>query len=127
MIAFIVFAGLLVAGALLLILPPLLGVGARRRREAARQSTMALTVLREHLAELDAELAAGQIDAAGHAKSREELERRALEEGEAAAEAAEAADVRPSRAWALGMAVTVPATCRRMQSKSTCKARNSPL
>lgn len=58
MIAFIVFAGLLVAGALLLILPPLLGVGARRRREAARQSTMALTVLREHLAELDAELAA---------------------------------------------------------------------
>ena len=78
MIAFIVFAGLLVAGALLLILPPLLGVGARRRREAARQSTMALTVLREHLAELDAELAAGQIDAAGHAKSREELERRAL-------------------------------------------------
>ncbi|MBP8921986.1 MAG: c-type cytochrome biogenesis protein CcmI, partial [Thauera sp.] len=67
MIAFIVFAGLLVAGALLLILPPLLGVGARRRREAARQSTMALTVLREHLAELDAELAAGQIDAAGHA------------------------------------------------------------
>ena len=57
MIAFIVFAGLLVAGALLLILPPLLGVGARRRREAARQSTMALTVLREHLAELDAELA----------------------------------------------------------------------
>ena len=41
MTAFIVFAGLLVAGALLLILPPLLGVGARRRREAARQSTMA--------------------------------------------------------------------------------------
>ena len=62
MIAFIVFAGLLVAGALLLILPPLLGVGARRRREAARQSTMALTVLREHLAELDAELASGHID-----------------------------------------------------------------
>ena len=109
MTAFVVFAGLLVAGALLLILPPLLGVGARRRREAARQSTMALTVLREHLAELDAELASGHIDAAGHAKSRAELERRALEEGEAAAEVAEAADVRPSRAWALGMALTVPA------------------
>jgi len=107
--AFIVFAGLLLAGALLLILPPLLGVGARRRREAARQSTMALTVLREQLAELDAELAAGHIDAASHAKSREELERRALEEGEAAAEAAEAADVRPSRGWAVGMALTVPA------------------
>lgn len=109
MTAFIVFAGLLLAGALLLILPPLLGVGARRRREAARQSTMALTVLREHLAELDAELASGQIDAAGHARSREELERRALEEGEAAAEAADAADVRPSRGWAIGTALTVPA------------------
>ncbi|MDI3515068.1 MAG: c-type cytochrome biogenesis protein CcmI [Gammaproteobacteria bacterium] len=109
MTAFIIFAGLLLAGALLLILPPLLGVGARRRREAARQSTMALTVLREQLAELDAELASGQIDAASHAKSREELERRALEEGEAAAEAAEAADVRPSRGWAIGMALTVPA------------------
>ncbi len=109
MTAFILFAGLLLAGALLLILPPLLGVGARRRREAARQSTMALTVLREQLAELDAELATGQIDAASHAKSREELERRALEEGEAAAEAAEAADVRPSRAWAIGIALTVPA------------------
>jgi cytochrome c-type biogenesis protein CcmH len=108
-IAFILFAGLLLAGALLLILPPLLGVGARRRREAARQSTMALTVLREQLVELDAELATGQIDAASHAKSREELERRALEEGEAAAEAAEAADVRPSRSWAIGMALTVPA------------------
>ncbi|WEN43883.1 Cytochrome c-type biogenesis protein CcmH [Thauera sp. GDN1] len=109
MTAFIIFAGLLLAGALLLILPPLLGVGARRRREAARQSTMALTVLREQLAELDAELASGQIDAASHAKSREELERRALEEGEAAAEAAEAADVRPSRGWAVGMVLTVPA------------------
>lgn len=109
MTAFIVFAGLLLAGALLLILPPLLGVGARRRREQARQSTMALTVLREQLAELDAELASGQIDAASHAKSREELERRALEEGEAAAEVAESADVKPSKAWALGMALTIPA------------------
>lgn len=109
MTAFIVFAGLLLAGALLLILPPLLGVGARRRREQARQSTMALTVLREQLAELDVELATGQIDAASHAKSREELERRALEEGEAAAEAAESANVQPSKGWAVGMALTIPA------------------
>lgn len=109
MTAFIIFAGLLLAGALLLILPPLLGVGARRRREHARQSTMALTVLREQLAELDAEFATGQIDAASHAKSRAELERRALEEGEAAAEAAESANVQPSKGWAVGMALTVPA------------------
>ena len=109
MTAFILLAGLLLAGALLLIVPPLLGAGARQRREQARQSTMALTVLREQLAELDADLASGQIDAESHARSREELERRALEEGEAAAEAAELADVRPSRGWAVAMAVSIPA------------------
>lgn len=109
MTAFILLAGLLLAGALLLIVPPLLGAGARQRREQARQSTMALTVLREQLAELDADLASGQIDAESHARSREELERRALEEGEAAAEAAELADARPSRGWAVAMAVSIPA------------------
>ena len=79
MTAFIVFAGLLVAGALLLILPPLLGYG-RRSQAQARQSAMVLSVLREQLAELDGELAEGRIDAAAHARSREELERRALDE-----------------------------------------------
>lgn len=108
MTAFIVFAGLLVAGALLLILPPLLGYG-RRNQAQVRQSAMALTVLREQLADLDAELAEGKIDAATHAKSREELERRALEEGEAAAEAADSADRRPNKPWALGAALAVPA------------------
>ena len=108
MTAFIVFAGLLVAGALLLILPPLLGYG-RRNQAQVRQSAMVLNVLREQLAELDAELAEGKIDAATHAKSREELERRALEEGEAAAEAADSADRRPNKTWALGSALAVPA------------------
>ena len=56
--AFLVFAGLLVAGALLLILPPLLGYG-RRSQAQMRQSAMVLTVLREQLADLDAELAEG--------------------------------------------------------------------
>lgn len=68
MTAFIVFAGLLVAGALLLILPPLLGYG-RRNQAQVRQSAMVLNVLREQLAELDAELAEGKIDAATHAKT----------------------------------------------------------
>ncbi len=107
MTAFLFFAGLLVAGALLLVLPPLFSAG-RQRRAHAVQSSMALTVLREQLAELDAELAAGRIDAASHAQSREELERRALEEGEAAADLAGAADARPERRWAVGLALTVP-------------------
>lgn len=108
MTAFIVFAGLLVAGALLLILPPLLGYG-RRSQAQTRQSAMVLTVLREQLADLDAELAEGRIDAAAHARSREELERRALEEAEVAAETADSADRRPRRAWALATALTIPA------------------
>ena len=108
MTAFIVFAGLLVAGALLLILPPLLGYG-RRSQAQARQSAMVLTVLREQLAELDAELAEGRIDAAAHARSREELERRALEEAEVAAEMADRADRRPNKAWALATGLTIPA------------------
>lgn len=108
MTAFIVFAGLLVAGALLLILPPLLGYG-RRSQAQARQSAMVLSVLREQLAELDGELAEGRIDAAAHARSREELERRALDEAEVAAETADSADRRPRKAWALATGLTIPA------------------
>jgi len=107
--AFIVLAGLLLAGALLWILPPLFSAAGRAQREHTTQSSMSLAVLREHVAELDAELAAGRIDAASHARNREELERRALEEGAAAAERAHTADVRPDRRWAFGLALTVPA------------------
>ncbi len=104
MTVFILLAGLLVAGALLLLLRPLLGAGARHGVEA-EQAAVALTVLREQLAELESERAAGRIDAATYARSREELERRALDEGQAAAEVVEA---RPARGWALGLALVVP-------------------
>ncbi|MCV2217774.1 c-type cytochrome biogenesis protein CcmI [Thauera sp. Sel9] len=108
MTVFILLAGLLVAGALLWILPPLFRAGGRAQREQAEQSQLVLAVLREQLAELDADLAAGRIDAATHAKSREEVERRALEEGEAAAERAHSADTRAERSWAVGLALSVP-------------------
>jgi cytochrome c-type biogenesis protein CcmH len=39
-----------------------------------------LTVLRDQLRELDADLAAGAIDAAGYASARQELERRVAED-----------------------------------------------
>ncbi|MBN8442071.1 MAG: c-type cytochrome biogenesis protein CcmI [Thauera sp.] len=107
MITFVFFAGLLVAGALLLLLPPLLRSRSRRDVEP-EQAAIALKVLREHLADLDAELAAGRIDAATHARSRDELERRALEEGEASAASIAGAELKPAKRWALGMAVCVP-------------------
>lgn len=104
MTVFILLAGLLVAGALLLLLRPLLGAGVRPGVEA-EQAAVALTVLREQLAELESERAAGRIDAEAYARSREELERRALDEGQAAAEVVEA---RPAKGWALGLAFVVP-------------------
>ncbi|QDF99496.1 c-type cytochrome biogenesis protein CcmI [Azoarcus sp. DD4] len=108
---FVVLAGLLVAAALLLVLPPLFGAGLQRRRRAidvsadAGQAATALTVLREQLADLDADHAAGRIDADTYARSRDELERRALDEGEAASERVEA---HPARSWAVAVAVSVP-------------------
>lgn len=106
MTAFILIAGLLLAGSLLLILRPLFRAGAPEL-ERDWQSEISLKVLREHVAELDAELASGRIDAAAYARSREELERRALEEGQASAAAAQAADSRIERGWAVGLGVGV--------------------
>ncbi len=104
MTVFMLLAGLLVAGALLLLLRPLMRAGARHGVEA-QQAAVALTVLREQLAELEAEHAAGRISAEAYSRSREELERRALDEGQAAAEVLEA---RPAKGWALGLALVVP-------------------
>lgn len=110
MITFLVLAGLLVAGALLLVLPPLLGRGRVARDTPAsadaQQAASALSVLREQLADLDAEHAAGRIDAQAYAHSREELERRALDEGQVMAAAVQA---RPARGWAVAVGLGVPA------------------
>lgn len=110
MITFIVLAGLLVAGALLLVLPPLLGRGRVARDTPAsadaQQAESALSVLREQLADLDAEHAAGRIDAQAYAHSREELERRALDEGQVMAAAVQA---RPARGWAVAVGLGMPA------------------
>lgn len=106
MIAFAVFAALLVVGALLLVLPPLLRPG-RGGASAGmpRQSETALAVLREQLAELDAERAAGRLDDAEYKRTREELERRALDEGQGGDGAA---DRRSAPRWAVAVGVGLP-------------------
>lgn len=75
MITFSVVAALLTALSLLFILPPLLR-GERPRRGPAARAVANLAVLRDQLRELDADLAAGSIDATGYAHARGELERR---------------------------------------------------
>lgn len=110
MTPFIVLATLLVAGALLLVLPPLFGWGRQVSADRADQVATALSVLREQLAELDSELAAGRLSEATHTSSRDELERRALEEGlrDNSDEAVRPVSDR-ARNWALAVLVGLPA------------------
>lgn len=107
MIEFALLSALLVAGALLLVVPPLIGRGARRRAHAAKraQAEVAIGVLREQLGELKAEHAAGKIDEAAYERTRAEIEQRVLEEGMVVEDGA---DPRPSKAWAIGLALAVP-------------------
>ncbi|THF61120.1 c-type cytochrome biogenesis protein CcmI [Pseudothauera nasutitermitis] len=107
MIPFALLAGLMLAGALLWVLFPLFST--RRQvtagEERQRQTETALAVLREQLAELDAERAAGRLDDAAYARNREELERRALDEGQGGEGEAHGG---PARAWGLGLLLAVP-------------------
>jgi cytochrome c-type biogenesis protein CcmH len=106
-IEFALLSALLVAGALLLVLPPLLGRGARRRAHAAKraQAEVAIGVLREQLVELKADHAAGKVDDAAFERNRIEIEQRVLEEGQVVEDGA---DQRPARLWALALVLVVP-------------------
>jgi len=79
---FWISSALLMALALALVLPTLLkgspSVPARDEAETARQATLA--VLRDQMAQLNADLAAGTIDAEQHRTSSAEIERRVIEE-----------------------------------------------
>ena len=74
----ILAAGLVVASLAVLLRPLLRSGGAGVVRDAQRDSNV--RILREQLAELDAELAAGTLAADQHAAARAEIERRVLDE-----------------------------------------------
>jgi cytochrome c-type biogenesis protein CcmH len=100
---FIAIAILFVAVSLAFVLPPLLGWGRFRgsgKAQQAAQATMALAVLREQLDELEAERAAGRINQAAWRRDRDELERRALDEGHAGTDPVRQG---PAVAWAAGL------------------------
>lgn len=78
MIMFWVIAIIMLAGALALLLPPLLGRG--KDTASTTRSQVNLSVYRDQMQELDADLAAGTLDEAQHASARSDLERRVLEE-----------------------------------------------
>jgi cytochrome c-type biogenesis protein CcmH len=102
MIAFWAIGAALAAGALFLVLRPLLQrrVGAGVSRRASN-----LAIYRDQQRELDADLAVGKLAPADHQRSRAELESRLLQDVDTAAEATPPArDARPVAA-ALGLAV----------------------
>ena len=108
MTTFLLLAALLLAGALLFLLPPLLGRRSRRSAAMATedQAATAVAVLREQLTDLEAERAAGRVGDQTYLRSRDELERRVLEEG--AQEAADHPAWHSARAWAVATALLVP-------------------
>lgn len=79
MTVFSIVAVLLLAGALLFILPTLLRKEAVVNHHALRDEVN-LAVLRDQSRELDADFAAGTIDAASYQGARQELERRVAED-----------------------------------------------
>lgn len=105
MIAFSIVAALLTVGALLFVLTPLL------RKEAvthphAKRDEVNLTVLRDQLRELDADMAAGTIDAPAYESARKELERRVAEDVQPGT--ALAAAVPRKRTMGLVVGLTLP-------------------
>ncbi len=104
MTKFWIIAGLMIAVALLFIVPPLL---ARARRQGtATRSELNLSIYRDQLRELDADLAAGTLSTEQYRSARNELEGRVLDDSEAAVKATPAPS--SGRIWAIAAAIAVP-------------------
>ncbi len=106
MTAFLLIAAILIAVALAWLLPPLL----RRDRGTLQVERAAanLGILKDQLAELEAERARGAVSAEQYAETKAELERRVLDEVAAESAAAPAVPPRSGRATALALALVVP-------------------
>ena len=104
MTVFAITAALLLIGALFFILPTLL----RQERDLnqhALSDEVNLAVLRDQLRELDADLAAGTIDATGYQSAKQELERRVAEDVKPGAATVSGAAGAGMTAVLLGLAV----------------------
>jgi len=104
MSAFISFAVLFVAAALLFVLPPLLR--ARRDAGGVTRDAVNVSVYRDQLRELEADLEGGVLSRDRYDEAKRELERRLLDDAASAGEGATAAP--RTRYAALVVGVTVP-------------------
>ena len=107
MIIFWVVVVIMVVGVLLLLAVPLLGRG--KRPLSATRAEANLSVYRDQLRELDADLAATTLDQAQYLTARGDLESRVLEDaGSTVSAAASAAGTRLPKTAIAALAVTVP-------------------
>ncbi len=109
MTAFLALAAVMVAGALVAVLPPLL---ARREAETSNRGAANIVVLRRELENNDADLHAGTIDRNQWESTRREIERRVVEESQAtdgAQPVAAAAERSPRIALLLAIVLPVAA------------------
>ncbi|MBK9615229.1 MAG: c-type cytochrome biogenesis protein CcmI [Uliginosibacterium sp.] len=104
MSGFLIGALVLLLGCLIAVVRPLMRRGGP---PPASGEALALGVLREQRSELDADLAAGRLDATAHAQGLAELAQRLAAEG--ATETVAMPPVQPPRrAWALAVAILLP-------------------
>jgi cytochrome c-type biogenesis protein CcmH len=116
MILFWVIAAIMVAIALAFVLPPLLATADAKPEDASKESNV--SVYRDQLAELDADLRNGIISEEQYQQDRDAIERRMLEdvsadEGDAAKLSAVSSDRRP--AYAIAVAIPVLAIALYLQ------------
>jgi cytochrome c-type biogenesis protein CcmH len=104
MTAFVSFAVLFIATALLFVLPPLLR--ARRDVNPVTRDAVNVSVYRDQMRELEADLATGVLSRDRYDEARRELERRLLEDAASAAQPVKAAP--RTRYAALVVGVTIP-------------------
>ena len=103
MTAFVVLGVVLIAGALLFVVPPLLHRGSRA---GATRDAVNVAVYRDQLRELEADLRAGTLAADQHEKARREIDARLL--ADVGGGAAPAQSPRRARAAALALGLAVP-------------------
>ena len=105
MTTFWIIAGLMIAGALLFVVPSLLGRG--KSHASATRSEVNLSIYRDQLHELDAELAAGTLSKEQYQSARSELEGRVLEDSATTADVV--ATPSPGGHWlAIAAVIAVP-------------------
>ncbi|HJV54301.1 MAG TPA: c-type cytochrome biogenesis protein CcmI [Noviherbaspirillum sp.] len=104
MIAFVIGAGLLLAASLLFVLTPLLRRQPEELAEVPR-AELNLSVLRDQLRELDADLESGAIERHAYDSARRELERRVAEEVQPQQATARSAADKRWTPWVVGAAL----------------------